>query len=64
MDRREHEIASCLECAGTPAVFIVETAQGKEVPGSRTVAEFDIDNLFGRLENPRQLDPTFQENSD
>lgn len=42
-----------LHLQGPPTVFIVETEQGKEVPGTRTVGEFDVDNLVGRLEMAR-----------
>lgn len=42
-----------LHLQGPPTVFVVETEQGKEVPGTRTVGEFDVDNLVGRLEMAR-----------
>ncbi|PLK68790.1 hypothetical protein C0V73_22310 [Rhizobium sp. TH135] len=42
-----------LNVQGPPTVFIAETGQGIEVPGTRTVGEFDVDNLVGRLESAR-----------
>lgn len=45
------ELLRYLNVQGPPTVFIAETGQGKEVPGSRTVGEFDVDNLVGRLES-------------
>jgi thiol:disulfide interchange protein DsbD len=42
-----------LNVQGPPTVFIVETREGKEVLGSRTVGEFDVENLVGRLESAR-----------
>lgn len=47
------ELLRFLNVQGPPTVFIAETDQGKEVPGSRTVGEFDVDNLVGRLESAR-----------
>ena len=40
-----------LNVQGPPTVFITETGEGKEVPGTRTVGEFDVDNLVDRLES-------------
>lgn len=42
-----------LNVQGPPTVFIVETGEGKEVLDSRTVGEFDVENLVGRLESAR-----------
>lgn len=42
-----------LNVQGSPTVFIAETGEGKELPGTRTVGEFDVDNLVGRLESMR-----------
>lgn len=47
------ELLRYLNVQGPATVFIVETGQGKEVPGSRTVGEFDVENLVGRLEIAR-----------
>lgn len=43
-----------LNVQGPPTVFIAETGQGKEIPGSRTVGEFDVANLINRLETVRK----------
>lgn len=45
------ELLRFLNVQGPPTVFIVETGQGIEVPGTRTVGEFDVDDLVGRLES-------------
>lgn len=42
-----------LNVQGPPTVFIAETGEGREVPGTRTVGEFDVNNLVGRLESVR-----------
>lgn len=42
-----------LHAEGPPTVFIVEMGEGREVPGTRTVGEFDVNNLVGRLESAR-----------
>ncbi|MGL4199463.1 MAG: thioredoxin family protein [Allorhizobium sp.] len=47
------ELLHFLNVQGPPTVFIAETEQGQEVPGTRTVGDFDIGNLVGRLESVR-----------
>jgi thiol:disulfide interchange protein len=42
-----------LHVQGPPTVFIAEMGEGREVPGTRTVGEFDVNNLVGRLESAR-----------
>lgn len=42
-----------LNVQGPPTVYIAETSEGKEVLGTRTVGEFDVNNLVGRLESVR-----------
>lgn len=43
------ELLGHLDVQGPPTVFIAETTSGIEMSGTRTVGNFDVDNLSARL---------------
>lgn len=45
------ELLGYLNVTGPPTVFIAETQHGVEVQGTRTIGDFDVDNLVARLES-------------
>lgn len=45
------ELLVFLNVQGPPTVFVAETERGREVPGTRTVGDFDVGNLVGRLKS-------------
>ena len=45
------ELLAFLNVQGPPTVFVAETERGREIPGTRTVGDFDVGNLVGRLKS-------------
>jgi thiol:disulfide interchange protein len=45
------ELLALLDVQGPPTVFVAETERGREIPGTRTVGDFDVGNLVGRLKS-------------
>lgn len=47
------ELLGHLNVTGPPTVFIAETERGAEVQRTRSIGDFDVDNLVARLESIR-----------
>jgi thiol:disulfide interchange protein len=48
------ELLSFLDVHGPPTVFVAETERGTEVKNTRSVGNFDVEDLVARLESVRQ----------
>lgn len=48
------ELLSYLDVHGPPTVFVAETERGTEVKNTRSVGNFDVEDLVARLESVRQ----------
>jgi len=49
MDQSSRKILQHLRADGPPTLFVVQTASGREVPGTRSVGFFSTDDLLRRL---------------